>query len=465
MNRSALSNIIATTRLLPHFSSENLALLKSCIFDEVKCDNEKDFLCKALLSLVVSRAITLESTTIIKNKVMQIADSQQMNINVSLAKNATPTNNIHVSVNKYIQQQYNDPFSQLHGDIIDYLGAFLSKKQSIEFEYLNKQLYIETQKQSYLLKRCKDPPLILNDWNIFKLIMTRVVPFNHYFPTHLKLNFWNYSKWYPFIKQIPGYNNFFRRLNTFYCTGFSSLSLVPCEILFDTSHNLYQNAKRRYQIKKFKIDVIINEKWNQGVETFCQQFNEYKNSIGDESKIRGIEEFELSWSNVYDRDRATAKYFTMQLLLTCSFISKSIRMLNVSLVINTIQELQTIFHDNMKSLDLKEKSSVAINGNVGKIDNNKNSGKNINHFQIGHMESLVIHASHDFQVNPHMVHPIFNTLNTFDRFNMRRLIKRYTIEWTPFVEYFRGNIGFVIVLIYLIKYYFKIMINTHYYQK
>ena len=57
---------------------------------------------------------------------------------------------------KFIQKQYDNGLCQLPSDIIDYFGTFLTKTQSIEVGYLNKHLFIETQKQSYLLKRCKD---------------------------------------------------------------------------------------------------------------------------------------------------------------------------------------------------------------------------------------------------------------------------------------------------------------------
>ena len=46
---------------------------------------------------------------------------------------------------------HKDPLSSLNSDIIDHIGAFLTKKASIEFGYVNKQLYIETRKLSYIL--------------------------------------------------------------------------------------------------------------------------------------------------------------------------------------------------------------------------------------------------------------------------------------------------------------------------
>ena len=56
--------------------------------------------------------------------------------------NAAALNKNSITMYKYMQQQYNDPLSQLHSDIIDYFGTFLSKQESIELGYLNRQLYI-----------------------------------------------------------------------------------------------------------------------------------------------------------------------------------------------------------------------------------------------------------------------------------------------------------------------------------
>ena len=152
MDQSRLSNIIAVTRLLPHFSPENVDVMKSCIFEQFECENESQFLCKALKSRY--KTVSIESTSTIKQKAIQIVESQHI---------PRSKDDNRISVYKYIQQQYNDPLPRLHNDIVDYFGTFLTKKQRIEIGYLNKQLYIETQKQCYLIKRCNDKCLQLGN--------------------------------------------------------------------------------------------------------------------------------------------------------------------------------------------------------------------------------------------------------------------------------------------------------------
>ena len=97
-------------------------------------------------------------------------------------------NNGCITVCKHIEQQYNDPLSQLNSDIIDYFGTFLTKQESIEFGYLNKQLYIETQKQSYLLKREIDSCFVITDDKLEKMVKERDDGFNYSFGKYLRLS-------------------------------------------------------------------------------------------------------------------------------------------------------------------------------------------------------------------------------------------------------------------------------------
>ena len=72
MDRSKFSNIIATTRLLPHFSKQNIAIVKSCILEQLQCENETQFIIKALQLLY--KTMSVESTAIIKNKTIEIGE-------------------------------------------------------------------------------------------------------------------------------------------------------------------------------------------------------------------------------------------------------------------------------------------------------------------------------------------------------------------------------------------------------
>ena len=135
------SNIVSVTRLLPHLSGKSMQCMKSCIFEQFDCENESQFLCKILYSFY--KALSIESTTIMRKKAMQIADLQDINIQQTIQRKTIATksehhNNIRGTHNvyKYIHQQYSDLLSNVHSDTIDHLATFLSKEESIEFGYL-----------------------------------------------------------------------------------------------------------------------------------------------------------------------------------------------------------------------------------------------------------------------------------------------------------------------------------------
>ena len=124
MERSTFANVLIATRLLPHFNADSIAAIKSCIFKQFNCSNEAEFLCKVLKCM--HKSLSNESSTIIKNKSIEIADSQEIeNINEKSSN---------LTVYKYISHEYNDDLSQLNSDIIDYIGSFLSKKNLLNLD-------------------------------------------------------------------------------------------------------------------------------------------------------------------------------------------------------------------------------------------------------------------------------------------------------------------------------------------
>ena len=72
MDRTKVSNILATTRLLAHFSTDNIQVMKSFICEQITGENECEFLCKTLI--LFGNSMSFESVSSIKNKAMEIAD-------------------------------------------------------------------------------------------------------------------------------------------------------------------------------------------------------------------------------------------------------------------------------------------------------------------------------------------------------------------------------------------------------
>lgn len=96
------------------------------------CNNEAQFLCKALQALC--KTLFFESSSIIKTTAVQIADLQNIKQSqYSIVKTTKSNDDNPITVYKYIHQQYIDQLSKLHSNIMDCLGSFLNKTQSIEF--------------------------------------------------------------------------------------------------------------------------------------------------------------------------------------------------------------------------------------------------------------------------------------------------------------------------------------------
>ena len=107
---------------------------------------------------------------------------------IKLAEQHPSNINDNISVYKKMQQQYTDILSNLHSDIVDYLGTFLDKQQSIELGYLNKQLYIETQKTSYLLKRDNDKPFVIDDFVVDRFFWKQTNTFPYSLPKKIHIS-------------------------------------------------------------------------------------------------------------------------------------------------------------------------------------------------------------------------------------------------------------------------------------
>ena len=434
MLHSKLSDIITTSRLLPHFTPQNVNALKTCIFDQLGCKNESEFLCKALVSLY--KTMSVESTSHIKDKAIQIADSQTIKhacvtdtcsaaADVSINHTVASTN---MTVRKYIQQ-HNDIISKLHThDIIDHLGTFLSKQESIELGYLNKQLFVETQKYSYLLKRCNDAGLHLNDDNMLKLFWSQSEAFNFCLPTDLTVDL-EHNYLHSEIEQISNLDHFFGRLNYLSCYTLNSLKYIPWKYLVG-HQSRYKLSKLLISVRTntFTVDSIINS-----INNFCTKSEECKH-VDNNSIARYIGNLELDIiMNTKISTEKRKKYhrkICKKILMTLGSVAESIVLDNVSFKVDSIQEMQTIFHKNLKKLYLSDCATIEINNQI--INDLKK--KHVNAVEIGQLQTIDIHL-----YGNESDELIIEHFKCLDIFCIRRCITYYTISWYPKCKYFTSN--------------------------
>ena len=449
MERSNFANILITTRLLPYFNSDNVLAMKSCIFGELGCANEREFLCKVLTMIYGS--LSNKSTTTIKNKAVEIADLQAVALPVSSVntKQAMAT-----TVYKYIEDKYQDSLSNLNSDVIDHIGTFLTKQESISFGYLNKQLYIESQKLSYLVKRCKDSdsetPFGLDHRSVSRLLWSKSSAYSYNFPTHLSVSNFstiNSNIAYAWEKILTKdyFNNFFLRLNYLTCFQLEFVEHIPVSLLFNNKCNFYDSDESREYIEEFSISGQFKDdgdakKVEAGFNNFCQKMEKYK-QVNNGKNIRKIKCFRFNvekasknhfnWGRI-GVDPADEKWIVpdslKKLFLSCCELSDSIIIgCGIDrLGINSLAELQALFHPKLKHFGF-EKGDFSGSNIVNISDEEcKQLGA------IGNLEEIEMY--HGVMKSWRMDWAadnisLFNVLNFFDKLQMRRNIKRYIINW------------------------------------
>ena len=463
MDRSKLSNVLASTRLLLLFSPRKIETMRLCIYQELGCETEAQFLCKVLQSTY--KSLSNKSLTNIKNKAVEIANAELIYPNVDNNENHTnvdncKTKNNHITAHKYIQQQYHDPLSQLQSDIIDYLGTFLSKKQSIEFGYLNKQLYIETQKQSYLLNRCKDNAVKLNDNRINAIFLGKIDAFNYTFPKKVFLNLHKNNGNTTKMTRSMVFTNFFCRVNTLTCWNIFSLSCVPLELLLNVNvYDRYTKSISRsrdgcdHNIQQLKIlshlfSVDDKQRWIDDINLICDKFDKYtrsfSNNIDKFNKLRLINALKFDTVlQIYPFDELNS--LNNQLLIRLGSISKSIHLQRTTMVFESIDELKAMFQLHLKHIHFDMSSKIKMNTEICISESesiaiatstipsvSSSTPNNINNkYKVGYLEHVEIHATYDIQTHSHTAaaeHSI-NILKELDRFSMRRNVHTYTIHW------------------------------------
>ena len=446
MERSNFANVLIATRLLPHFTAENIVTMKSCIFAQFGCETETQFLCKVLKNMCSS--LSNESTAIIKNKAIELADSQPITACAISPQNDSPTLNLPANTSKettltiynYIEQQYNDPLSKLNSDGIDHIGSFLTKEESIEFGYLNKQLYIETQKISFLLKRCKDysfdKSFHVENTSATKLLIPPSGGYSYSFVTCLSLNIDCFRSVYANNSKIlvkkEYFSNFFRRLNYLRCWS-GCFNIVPFDLLFNKNSNFYDSDESQEYLGKLDVWGMF-EKTDDHEKLVGECYTKLaKLQKGKCSQMRKIRH--LVFNVTTDGNKVWKQLF---LLLCSQSESLSIVSSMERLGIDNVNELKTMFHDNMKRLCMSSGTGVLefdyeskMSNNDNNDSNDSNDNKERSYKKIGMLEEIEMTLPQFWNSSENVdiaEDKLMRTLDFFDKFKIRRNIKQYVVN-------------------------------------
>ena len=364
MDQPSFAIVVSTTRLVEHFSEDSLNEFKTCLFKQLNCQNEQEFLIKVLRQLY--KTMDVDSLHQLKSKTIEISQKQK-SIN----------NSINTSVLDAVEESCNDKLSQLPSNTIDYMGSFLPKMDSIHFGYLNRHLYIETQKQSYLLKRLNDK-LILYDNSFDVLVLPQNNAFHFSIPSQLSIqakqasDHPNFKMWQQAVLRSKWFKSLFCRLSLFYCGNYDFFEHIPIKSLFGSNNYFTYNNYSRDTIDHFQIGydgggyLPINKTFD-GIEKLINNFDEFVakdcNGTKNSENIRMINKFVIAIRNAKSTAVETGTDWDVirSLLVTFGGIYKSFEVNCGSFSIDTIEEFSQIFHSKLESFKLGRDTQIAFN--------------------------------------------------------------------------------------------------------
>ena len=358
MTHSTCGNIAVITRLVREFSQDSLQAFKKDVLEQLDCSNESQFICKALIAL--SSKLTPETSGILKQSATNIAEKQH--------SSKYPSLSLHKVIQKRLYKN-NDRLSQLPSDIIDNIGSYLPKRESVEFGYLNQQLYIETQKKSYLLKRWHNnsTPLNITRHKLTGLLLPETNSFAYSMPYKIVLGRLDYDR----NRQI-----LFRRaissswFNSLFITArnltFNQdwLPYIPIHTLFDKTHknNIYTLQIGNHNDNSKDEDIF----WN--------KFSRFGNTRMIDKLRMDADKYGLNRKNIPRALRCLAPFSYHIKLIGC-------------ITFGTINEMKCVFHSQLQSIEVNSDTKIRFSRSIPCICGNENSDDDDEELENGHFSA------------------------------------------------------------------------------
>ena len=291
------SDIVAITRLVAVLNNDNQSIFLKTLTKLLNCENESQLLCQFINLLWKTNLLTQNSIDILKNTALNLAAKQTVKVKVKVkSKNDNDDNivkytNTNISMVNYIAEKdpkkyINDHLSVLNSDIINVIGSYLNKSQSIKFgSLINRNLYIATQNKQYLLKQT-DWTLTINDNHLIDLLSSKKSnPFYYNYPTSLILDIDNFEPEYDQILLSKWFKSLFTRLHTLEIASVFFLPYIPISLLFGHS-----NENIRLLKFDFRCEIMHDppERMENFIDDFCDRFQMAKQQMKDNNQMQGV---------------------------------------------------------------------------------------------------------------------------------------------------------------------------------
>ena len=345
---------------------KDLSQFKQCLMHELNISEYNESLMFSKILVLIYKQLSPNAIENIKAKMIEINE------------NSKSCNDITTTTRSTIKLNH---FSVLPSDCIDHLATFLSKKESIMFGYLNRDLYIETQKRSYLLKRKNNESLIIyQHYFDSKNTQYKINNFAFGLPTTLSLRadinqtLDQYAEYgdshsdsdsdsfpsqHVCILQSRWFRSLFTRLSTLRCCHSKYLPFIPIDLLFNKNKN--NESKEPHPIQWLYINFHGKESSliEKNMNIFIKNYKEYftKECESTNQIIRNIDHLEIVATSTHDNDKGNdIATFVQQLNHNYNGL-----WINCNLKINSLEQFYDIFHFNLKFLCINDTSCITFN--------------------------------------------------------------------------------------------------------
>ena len=383
---SVSASIIAINRILMHLVDDDLIEFRDVLFRLCGMKDKRQFLYYVLdrLASAPLSFLSYNSLEILTNKAIRLAEGQMMmSDNDNKDQNAYNSNNKQakrLTLYQWVQRRYKDRLCRLPSNLIDHIGSYLNKKESVDFGYLNQQLYIESQKLSYILSRCEDESLIIStyDWKYLggEDAKAKSWPWAYNFPTHL--TFFKPENGSSNNEIIKCVNNVIK--SDFFSRLFTRLKCLNCKYYkigpYIPVHIVTRNARIDLESVTFDFSSCVSyadfdDTMNAFRDAMTLESNKTKNGTGTGKRRIGhlaliFERLSQTQAWAWKSTKSQRvvnnpnKFRHLEIIKAFNGNYRHLELGGTILVINSLDDLFSIFHENLESLILSCSQSAFI---------------------------------------------------------------------------------------------------------
>ena len=328
MTSSVLSKVIHTKKLLDDLGDDDVKKVQQKFKCLLNCQTDGEFL--GTILVLIFRHVNQDTIVALKDLAIQLSENSKKK-----KRHKKSSSQTHVP---------SMSLSDLSSNTIDYLGSFLTMKERNYLGLLNRQLFIETQKSSFLLNSHNELLLGIDEYTV----PNQNLSFMALYPTQISLylsgSSTNTARSDPF--NLARFESFFTCVHTIKCFHFSWLPFIPIHVLFNMKN------KKGEEIRQFCLQIpnpsrdVEMEMVTNNLMQFSKNYQNYwQNKCFKKNKnIRGIDRLILAPKQPAQKNKNNKIINIKPLLLLLKSNYKKLEILNDSrLEITSLNDYKVYF--------------------------------------------------------------------------------------------------------------------------